>query len=240
VRAEARHQLKQDRFSQTTLEAAERTYQWSAEHKTKLTVVVIVVVVVAATCSGAWYYLNQQDQRASLDLNAAIRTLDTPLRQPGTPAQPDFPTFVSPQERATAARKQFQAIVSNYPHTRSADFARYLLGVTEADLGDNASATRDLETESRYHNQDIAALAKLALASVYRNEGRAKQAIDLYQGLIARPTNTVSKVMAQMELAATYQADGQPLEAKRVYQEVQKENPGEVGQMASAKLQQLK
>ena len=44
-----------------------------------------------------------------------------------------------------------------------------------------------------------------------------------------------------MELAATYQADNQPLEAKRVYGQIQKENPAtEAAQMASAKLQELK
>jgi hypothetical protein len=42
-------------------------------------------------------------------------------------------------------------------------------------------------------------------------------------------------------LAATYQADNQPLEAKRIYETLQKENPAsEAGQLASTKLQELK
>ncbi len=81
----------------------------------------------------------------------------------------------------------------------------------------------------------------MALASVYRNTGRDKQAIELYKQLAIKPTSTVGKVMAQMELAATYQADNQPLEAKHVYETIQKENPAsEAAQLASAKLQQLK
>jgi len=51
----------------------------------------------------------------------------------------------------------------------------------------------------------------------------------------------VGKVTVQLELAATYQADQQPLEAKRIYEQIQKENPAsEAAQIASAKLQELK
>jgi lipopolysaccharide biosynthesis regulator YciM len=81
----------------------------------------------------------------------------------------------------------------------------------------------------------------MALASVYRNTGRNKQAIELYKQLAAKPTSTVGKAMAQIELAATYRSDNQPLEAKRIYETIQKENPAsEVAQMASSKLQELK
>jgi predicted negative regulator of RcsB-dependent stress response len=211
------------------------------EHKSKLIVAVVIVVAVAAAAAGSWYYLNQQDQKASLDMSVAVRTLNTPVRPPNMPAQPEAPTFASVTERATAAHKQFQAIVDTYPHTHSAEFARYFLAVTAADLGDNASAERDLQKVISSAGSDVAALAKMTLASLYRNTGRNKQAIELYKQLTAKPTGTVGKVMAEMELAATYQSDNQPLEAKRVYETIQKENPAsEAAQMASTKLQQLK
>jgi TolA-binding protein len=44
-----------------------------------------------------------------------------------------------------------------------------------------------------------------------------------------------------MELAEMYASTQQPAEAKRVYEQMQKENPGsEVAQFATQKLQQLK
>jgi predicted negative regulator of RcsB-dependent stress response len=241
VRAQTRHQLKTDRFSRVTIDAAERTAHWSVEHKNKLIVAVVIVIVLAAAVIGSWYYLNQQDQKASFDMSAAVRTLNTAVRPPNMPAQPDQPSFASVAERATAAHKQFQAIADKYPHTHSAKFASYFLGVTAADLGDNASAERELQKVISSANSDVAALAKMALASVYRNTGRDKQAIELYKGLAAKPTTTVGKVSAEMELAATYQADNQPLEAKRIYETIQKENPAsEAAQLASSKLQELK
>ncbi len=241
MRAETRHQLKQDKFSRTTIEAAEATVHWSVEHKSRLLTGGIIVLVLAAAFSGAWYYLNQEDQRASVELNRAVRTLDTPLRQPGAPADPDYPTFASPKERAAEAHKQLQGIVDKYAHTRSAEVARYFLGLTSAQLGDNAGAERDLKAVSGSGDAGVAALAKLALASVYRNTNRNKDAVDLYNQLIAKPASTVSKPMAQLELAATYQAEQKAADAKQLYQQVQKDNPNsEAAQIASARLQELK
>ena len=241
MRAETRHRLKEDRFSRATIGAAEATVHWSEEHKSKLIIGAVVVAAVLAAAFGGWYYLNQQDQKASMLLNQAVRTMDTQLRPAGAPAEPDIPTFASAKERTDAAHKQFQAIVDQYPHTRTAEFARYFLGLTSSQLGDNAAAERDLKAVTETRNEDLSALAKLALAAVYRDTNRTKDAIDLYNQLIAKPTRSVGKAMAQIELADTYASTQQPGEAKRVYEQLQKENPAsEVAQIATQKLQQLK
>ena len=241
MRAETRHQLKQDRFSRATIDVAEKTVHWSVEHQNKLLVSGAIALVVAGIMLGGWYYLGQQDQKASLDFGAAIRTLDTPVRPPNMPPQPDSPSFASSKERAAAAHKQFQEIVQKYAYTHAADFAHYFLGLTSAQLGDNPAAERELQQVAAYRNADLATLAKFALASVYRNTNRDKQAVDLYKQIVAKPTATVSKVAAQLELAATYQSTNQPLEAKRVYEQIQKENPAsEAAQLATTKLQALK
>jgi uncharacterized protein HemX len=116
VRAETRHRLKEDKFSRATIGAAEATVHWSEEHQSKLIIGALVLAVVLAAIFGGWYYLNQQDQKASMLLNQAVRTMDTQLRPAGTPAQPDNPSFASAKERTTEAHKQFQAIADQYPH----------------------------------------------------------------------------------------------------------------------------
>jgi tetratricopeptide (TPR) repeat protein len=241
VRAETRHQLKQDRFSKATLGAAEKTFDWSLQHRSGVILGTIIVLVLAGTGFGAWSYFTQQDQKASLALAQAVRTLDTPIREAGAPPQPEFPSFASLHERATQAHKQFQEVVQQYPHTRSGEVSRYFLGLTSAQLGDNAAAARDLEAVAASRNSDLAASAKFALAGVYRDQGKTKEAIALYQALVATPTTTVSKAMAEMELASTYEANGQPVEAKNIYQQIQKEDPASsAAQLAGQKLQTLK
>ena len=154
MRAETRHQLKQDRFSKITIEAAEKTVHWSAEHQSKLIAAAIAVVVIGAIAFGGWYYVNTQDEKASAELSTAVRTFETPVRPAGVPAQPGFESFASPQERGTAARKQFQAIVDKYPHTHTADMARYFVGLASAQLGDNTAAERSLQEAAGSSNAD--------------------------------------------------------------------------------------
>ena len=241
VRAETRHQLKQDAFSRVTIGAAEKTADWTVEHRSTLIISVVAAVVLVAAVIGGWYYLNVQDEKASLDLAVAVRTMATQLRAPGAPEQPDFPTFTSAKDRAQAAQKQFQAIVDKYPHTRTADMAHYFLGVTSKTLSDNPSAERDFKQVASAGNREVASLAKDALASLYGETNRVKDATALYQELINKPTISVNKVTAQLQLAELYQGSNQPLDAKRIYEQIKKENPGnEAGQLAAQKLSELK
>jgi len=241
VRAETRHQLKQDAFSRVTIDAAERTAHWTVEHRSTVIISALAVIVVLAAGIGGWFYLSAQDEKASLEMSQAVRTMSTPLRPADSPAQPDFPMFTSAKERTQAAQKQFQAIVDKYPHTRTADMAHYFLGVTAVDLSDNAAAERNFKEVSSGGNKDVAAVAKSALASLYGQTNRTKEAVALYQELINKPTASVSKVSAQLQLAELYQNSNQPLDAKRTYEQVKKENPGnEAGQLATQKLAELK
>lgn len=241
MRAETRHQLKQDRFSKVTLEAAEKTANWTVEHQSKLIAAVIAVVVIGAIAFGGWYYVNTQDEKASAELSTAVRTFETPVRPVGMPPQPGYDTFASPEERATAARKQFQAIVDKYPHTHTADLARYFVGLASAQLNDNAAAERSLQEAAGSSNGDLAALGKFALASVYRGENKDAQAVDLYKQLIDKPTIVVSKATAQLELAAFYESRQKPDEAKKIYDQVEKENPAtEAASLAQRRTAALK
>ncbi len=241
MRAQERHQLKQDAFSRVTLQAAEKTAHWSVEHRNTLAVAVVAVVVIAAAVAGGWYYLNGQDEKASFDMSQAVRTLEAPIRPAGTPAQPDMTSYASAKERSDTARKQFQTILDKYPHTRTADMARYFLGVTAATAGDNTVAETDFKAVVSTGNKELASVAKLALATLYGNTNRTKDAVALYQELINKPTTSVSKVTAQLQLAELYQSSNQPLDAKRLYEQIKKDNPStEAAELATQKLTALK
>lgn len=241
MRAETRHQLKQDRFSKVTLEAAEKTVHWSEEHKSTLVVAGIAVILIAAIAFGGWYYVSTQDEKASAEFSTAVRTFETPIRPAGVPAQPGFDSFGSLQERATAARKQFQDVVDKYPRTHTADMARYFVGLASEQLHDNAGAERNLQEAAGSPNPDLAALGKFALAALYRDENKGPQAVDLYKKLIDKPTLVVSKATAQLELAGYYETQGNKDEAKKIYDQVQKENAAsEAGSLAQRRAAALK
>lgn len=241
MRAETRHQLKQDKFNKVTIGAAEATLNWTVENKGKVSIAAAVLIILAAVIAAGWYHIDQQNDQASLAMEGAIRTLQTPVRPAGMPPQPEYPSFASDNERATTAHKQFQAIADKYPHTHTAQFARYFVAVTDATVGNTVAAEREFSEVALVHDKDIAALANFGLASLYRNTNRPKDAIDIYKKLIDKPARTVGKSTAEMALAETYQAAGQSPEARRILEQVQKENPSsEIAQMASQKLQDLK
>jgi tetratricopeptide (TPR) repeat protein len=241
VRAETRHQLKQDAFSRVTIGAAEKTAHWSVEHRNTLTIAGIALVVIVAAGVGGWYYLSAQNEKASFEMTQAVRTLQGQIRPAGSPPQPGVLSFTSAKERDEAAKKQFQGILDKYAHTRSADMARYFLGVTSVNEGDNAAAENDFKAVASNGNKELASVAKLALANLYGDINRTKDAAGLYQELINKPTTAVSKVTAQLQLAELYHTSNQPLDAKRLYEQIKKDNPSsEAGQLATQKLTELK
>ena len=236
MRSYTRHQLKQDSFTTSTAE----TITWAVEHRSKLVAVGIVLAVILALLGGGWAYVNYRDQQASSELALAIQKYNEPIRPAGTPATPDVPSFASIQERDKTTNAEFERIANKYSFTQSAQVARYFAGVTARDLGDNASAEKDLQqvTASRY--PEIASLAKLALAAVYHDTNRNPQAIDIYKQLIDHPTVSVGKNTAQLALASLYESMDQPNEARHIYEQMQKDSPGTaVAQLAMQRLQAL-
>ncbi len=75
---------------------------------------------------------------------------------------------------------------------------------TEKELGNYKVAEDQLRALSNSRHHDLAALAKYALASVYRDEKRDQDAINLLQILIESPRSAIPKANAQFALADIY------------------------------------
>ncbi len=219
MRSSTRHQLKQDQFTA----GAKETYSWVVEHRQKLVYTAVVLAVVVAVVLGVWAYYQQQNEGAGVALGHAIQVYQAPITG-GQPAAPETTAFASVQDRAKAARAEFAKVADNYPHTRSAELARYFMGLADKDAGNTAAAEQELKQAASSRDKDLAALAKFALASVEHNAGRDDQAIALYKDLVEHPANTVGKPTAQLALAALLEAK-QPNDARALYQQVQKDNP---------------
>lgn len=237
MRSATRHQLKQNSFAETTAE----TISWAVQHQAKLTAAATVVAIVAALAVGAWAYINYRNQQASQELTGALQKYNAPIRPAGEPASPVALSYATGAERAQAANADFTRIADKYSFTRNGRLARYFAGITLHDMGDNAGAEKQLQQVAGGSDKETASLAKLALASIDQDAGKNQQAIDLYKSLIEKPTTSVGKTTAQFELANLYEANHQPLEARKLYEQMQKDNPtGPVGQLAAQKLQTLR
>ena len=95
----------------------------------------------------------------------------------------------------------------------------------DAGRATRAGAEQELKTAANFSDKDVAALAKMALASMYRTSNRTPEAIAIYKDLSEHPTATVSKSQPQLELAEIYETTD-PQQAALIYQQLQKEDPG--------------
>lgn len=217
-----RRQLKEDKFAETTKEAV----QWTAGHRRALIWGIGLVVLAAAGVTGFLAWQTRQSEQANIELSAAMRTFSEPLRPAGAPAplldEPaGFTTFAA---RAKEAEKQFQAVAGKYSLTKPGKIARYMQGVAAMQAGENAAAEQQLKGVAGSSDKNIAALAKMALASLYRSSNRQSDAIRIYKELQDHPTDTVSKAQALLEMAAMYEATD-PQQAASIYQQIQKDDP---------------
>ncbi len=233
MRADVRHQMKQDPIRNATV-------HWTVEHKDSILRYGGIAIVLVVVAIAAWAYMNHREELASVELNRAVRTYTEPVRPAGTPDTPEFPSFASAADRAKKAHEMFEAVASKYSSTHSGDMARYFAGITAGEMNDTATAERELKQIADGSNHNLAALGQMALAALYRNSGRDAQAIELYKKLTERPASTVSKQTAQIELASVYISKQQPLEARKIYEQLQKDNPNtDFAKLAAEKLAEL-
>ena len=233
VDQQTRTALKHDKFVDTTSHGLE----WaSANRKPLIMTLSIIIAVIAIAAIGALIYNNREDAAAAA-FGQAIEVYQAPLTAPGQTAPPGMKTFPSAAERAKAANAQFVAVADKYGMTPDGRMARYFAGVTYMEAGQTQAAEDALKKAAEGWNKNIAALAKMALAQLYRNTGRDAQAIELYNDVSAHPTTTVPYGMAQLQLAELYQNEGKTDQAKKVYATLKDKDPkGPAGQIAAEKL----
>ncbi len=232
-----RHELKQDKFAATAAEAVQEV----VAHRSGIIRIVAAVVVVGLLAGGIGWYVNSRTEQAADALGRALVSYNAPVVPPGTPKQGSMTTYNSDQERLIAAKNAFYGVSDQYGWTQSGQYARYMAGLTEEDLGNYKVAEDQLRALANSRRKELAALAKYALASIYRDEKRDPDAINLLQTLIDKPTVSVPKATAQLALADIYLAAHQPDKAKVIYDQVAKDNPkNSIGQIAKSHEDELK
>ena len=228
-----RQALKKDSFVSTTTHGLE----WASENRQSVIFTLSAILsLIALVVLGTVIY-NARSDSASIAFGAAMQTYQSALTQPGEPVPSGVKTYASGAERAKAANAMFQAVADKYGLTPDGRNARYFAGLTEIEAGENQQAEDTLKKVGGGWNKNLAALAKLALAGLYQNTGRDAQAIDLYNQLSAKPTDTVPFGLARLQLADLYASEGKTDEARKVYADLEdKDSKGPAGAMAKEKL----
>ena len=230
---QTRQALKHDKFVDTTAHGLE----WADENRRSLIITGSITLAAILIVVGSVLIYNSRASQASVAFGTAMQAYQTPLAEPGQQVPPGVKTYPSVAERAKAANELFMGVANKYGMTPDGKNARYFGGLTYMEEGQNGQAETTLKQVASGWNGDLAALAKLSLAQLYRQTGRDPQAIDLYNELAAKPTSTVPSGLAQLQLAELYESQGKPDLAKKIYAQLKdKDAKGPAGVLAAQKL----
>jgi hypothetical protein len=231
VDTQTRHALKQDRFAQAAADSA----SWVSGHRSGVLRWVIVGGVALVVIVGALIFWSLRSTAADTALGAAMDTYNAPLAQPGLPVGNGV--YATSADRTKAANSQFAAVAKDFDWLPQGTKARYFLGITDEELGQNTTAETELKTVSGAWDRDQANLGKLALAGLYRQTSRDAQAVDLYNALVAKPSETVPAVVAQLDLADLYVAENKQDQARTLWAKIKDaDKEGAAGSLAAQKL----
>lgn len=225
--------LKRDQFIDTT----QHGLDWATEHRHGVIVTSIVALAVLLVAIVAGVIYSSRSDAATNAFGQAMQAYQTPLADPSQPVPPGTKTYATAADRAKAANQLFMEAANKYSLVPKGKLARYFGGITYMESGQNDLAESALKQVADGWDHDLAALAKFALADLYRRTGRDSQAIELYNDLTAKPASTVPAGLAQLQLAELYTAEGKPEDAKRVYAQLKdKDAKGPAGMIAAQKL----
>jgi tetratricopeptide (TPR) repeat protein len=231
VDSQTRHALKQDKFVQAT----QGGVSWVGSHRSSVIRFSVILVAVLAVLIAGLVYYNQRSQAAENALGAAIDTYSSQLAQPGAPAEKGV--YNTGADRAKAANQQFLQVISQFGWLPQASRAHYFAGLTYEELGQNSSAETELKTAAGAWDSNLSSLAKFALAGFYHKTSRDAQAIDLYNGLVAKPTDALPAYTAQLALADLYVSAGKTDQARQLWAKIKDaDKTGTAGSIAAQKL----
>jgi len=231
VDTQTRHALKGDKFAQAT----KTSVNWVSGHRSGVLRWVIGAAVVLILGVAFVVFWNVREASADAALGAALDVYSAPLAEPGAPAQTGV--YATIKERSKAANQQFAAVAQQYGWLPQGAKAHYFAGVTDQELGQTSAAEAELKVAADSWDRNLSNLAKVALASVYHQTGRDAQAIDIYNAIIAKPSETVSAAVAQLDLADLYAATGKQTEARALWAKLKdSDKDGAAGSIAAQKL----
>jgi predicted negative regulator of RcsB-dependent stress response len=211
---------------------------WVSGHRSGVMRWIIVATVVVVAVAAAMIYRGWNSSKADAALDAALDTYTAPLLPPGAPAMSG--AYATSGDRAKAANQQFVAVAQQYGWLPEGAKAHYFAGVTYEELGNNASAETELKSAAgawSWGDRNLTNLAKLALAGLYHQMDRDPEAINIYNALAAKPSETVPAAVAQLDLADMYAEEGKTEQARKLWANVKDaDKDGMAGAIASQKL----
>jgi tetratricopeptide (TPR) repeat protein len=225
---ERKKQIKADEF----VTVVERSVAWLDAHRDESRVTVGVLVVVAAALAGVVYFTGTKRREAEREFASALQTFGAPIASAQTPDSPTPAGKVYPnaQEKFAEAAAAFDGLARKFPSRAEGVRAKYLAAISRLEGGQYAEAEKELNAMAGRREAGVLepALARLALAELYRRTGKTDQAVELYREFAADPASAMPRDFALMSLASTLEDARKIAEARASYRRLLEEFPSSV------------
>lgn len=216
----SRQELKTDQFQEALTHGAEAVLS----HKTVLIYAGVAALIIAGGIFGWRIYSQRQAVKATAEFNGALQIFQAPVLAAGQSPQPNELSYSKSANKYQDALKKFEDVATHYPGTRSGQLAHYYSALCLERLHQDAQAIQWLTGIQNSSDHDFAAMARFELAQIYDRDGKAEQAVELYNELMNHPSVLVPKSVVMLALAEHYQQSN-PAAAAKLYNQIKSEYP---------------
>jgi len=171
---------------------------------------IAAVVVLGLVIWIIYSWTGRTGAEAQTALGKAIETSQAPISETPPVAGSTQKTFKTMHERSEAAISEFQAVSDKFGGSVG-EKAKYFIATNRL-LIDRPAGIQELEALSN-SGGEVGSLSKFALAQTRAEDGRADDAINLYQELLNSSDPVVAKETIQLALATLYEKQGRKQDA---------------------------
>jgi tetratricopeptide (TPR) repeat protein len=225
---ELKKQIKEDEI----LSGFQHLMVWAGAHRDEVRLSVGIVTVVAVVGGGFGWYTSQRRQEAEMAFAEAFEVMGASVTA-DLAAGADKPaglSFATAEEKYKKAAAAFEGIERRYPSLPVGQRARYFGAIARLELGETATAETVLKDMAarREAGPLEPALARLALAELYRRGGQFDKAIEGYRQFAGDSAAPLPRDYALMSLATTQEEAKKPAEARASYERLLQEFPASI------------
>jgi tetratricopeptide (TPR) repeat protein len=228
MKREHRKQIKRDEL----VTGFERTALWVKAHERETRATVIAVLAVGLLALGVTTFQGRRNASAEKAFADALGIFHAPTAAeiaPGAekPARVDFATPAEKYQKAAAAFDGVERRFGSLPAGRRAKYYGALCRVEMGEYGEAQKALDRVVAEADRSSLE-SALARTALADLYRRRGETDKAVAAYQQLVDDSSLAVPRDSVLMSLASTLEDARRTKEARASYRRLAEEFPSSV------------